>query len=970
MRKTMTIFIVLIILISTLPLFAGTTGKLAGKVSDQNGKPVAYVAVKIKGTDKGALTDEKGRYFLINIPPGTYTIECNPMGYHPRFVEGVVIRVDVTTTQKIEIVSKSVELDIDVTVKADVALIVASDTSSSSTMTSDDIEDMTAENIDDIVAMSAGATNVDGEVHFRGGRANEVVYSIDGMSVSDPVDGGVALSVDMDAVKDMKVMTGGFTAEYGNAQSGVVSIVTKSGSENYEGKIEFSSDHLIDDGYNRDEMKFAIGGPVLGHFFGDLRQNFTFFLNGGGLWSDGRYKDSYDACPNDDLIYIPETTQFSAYDVYSDREQIGNFDIGKRNYNTYNMNLKTKYIFNPKQNLTIGFRADSRENNPYSHSWKYAMEHYAFTKADMRQYVFTYDQMFGSKSNLKIKGSYYQKDSESGPKGIGRDSYFASYDSLYNPENIEYENGVWALDSDENGVLDSYGTFDNYDPATFWTYSIQGQVENSGIPGFVAPGTIYGANVDDETSILNLKADLDYQYNEIHGFKTGVEVIKHHIVKDQWSSPWDVDPGRYQRYLLDYCTIVDTFENGAGYYSADSYYGATLAASGFREGYEANPYQSAFYLQDRMEWEDLALNAGMRMDLWYLGESYKIRQLDGTYSDKEFDKDDRLQMMFSPRLGISHSISEKDMLRFAYNYQNQLPEFQYVFTTVDTIDALTQSGITVGEPNLEPRITITYEVGLNHVFTDEYVFDITAYYKNIYNYVSTKKVESETDDAVFWYKYISENYGSAKGIDLNLTRNLANFVRGGISYSLAWANGNSSGVNSTQDENTNLREFALNWDSRHNLSFNTAFVIKNDEEFLIPFTDFILPFDDFTASFSYNIASGSPYTPTTESGNALDVNSGRKDFTSNADLKITKKFTFKDRYSLRAYLNISNLFDRENVLSVYSATGDPFDSGADLSAQGTDYVPVETVYMYDQYTHNPGNVSDGRRFSAGVSFNW
>ncbi|MEA1973917.1 MAG: TonB-dependent receptor, partial [Candidatus Cloacimonadota bacterium] len=941
----------------------------AGKVKDQDGNPVPYIAVRIKGTDMGALTDEKGRYFLINIPPGTYTIACTPMGYHEKFIEGVIVRVDATTTQKIDLVSSALELLIDVTVKADVDLIVASETGSSKTMTSDDIEDMTAESIDDIVAMSAGVSNVNGEPHFRGGRANEVVYSIDGMSVSDPVDGGVALSVDMDAVKDMKVMTGGFTAEYGNAQSAVVNIVTKSGSENYEGKLEFATDHLFDDGYNKDEMKFAIGGPVFGHLFGDLRKNFTFFLNGGGLWSDGRYGKYYESDPNDDLL-IPSATDFTPYDNYSDRDEIAGFDI-TRNYNTLNMNLKMKYKFDPTKNITIGIRGDERVNEPYYHRWKYAMEHYAQTEANMRQYMFTYDQLFNSKTNLKIKASYYQKNSISNPKGVDRDDYFVLDTLLYDPYNVDYANGVWALDANEDGVFDNYGLFENYSPADFWTYSIQGQVDNSSVFGYVAPGTIYAGNVDDETSILDIKGDFEYQYNMVHGFKTGVEIIKHHIVKDQWSSPWVVDTGRYQRYLADYGTVVDTLENGTEYYSAQTYYDATIAASGSKEGYEANPYQGAFYIQDQMEWEDLNVNLGIRSDVWYLGSNYNITQLDGSYKQKEFAKEDRFQIMISPRLGISHSISERDQLRFAYNYQNQLPEFKYVFTTADTIDAITQSGITVGEPNLEPKITITYEVGLNHIFTDEITFDVTAYYKNTYNYVSSMKIDSATDDAVSWYKYISENYGSAKGIDLNLSRSLANFVRGGLSYSLAWANGNSSGVNSVQDENTNLREFALDWDIRHNVSFSSAFVIKNNEEFLVPFTDFILPFDDFTTSFSYSLSSGEAYTPQTEaSGSPLDTNSARMDYTSDASLKITKKFTFKDRYSLRAYLNISNLFDTENVLFVYGRTGEPYETGVDLSEQGTDYVPQETAYMYDQYIRDPANISAGRRINAGISFNW
>jgi outer membrane cobalamin receptor len=85
-----------------------------------------------------------------------------------------------------------------------------------------DIEDISVTQIEDVIAMQAGVTLTNGEIHVRGGRSNEMAYTVDGMSVSDPVDGGAALTIDTDAIADMDVMTGGLTAEYGNAQSGML----------------------------------------------------------------------------------------------------------------------------------------------------------------------------------------------------------------------------------------------------------------------------------------------------------------------------------------------------------------------------------------------------------------------------------------------------------------------------------------------------------------------------------------------------------------------------------------------------------------------------------------------------------------------------------------------------------------------------------------------------------------------------
>ena len=191
------------------------------------------------------------------------------------------------------------------------------------------------------------------------------------------------------------------------------------------------------------------------------------------------------------------------------------------------------------------------------------------------------------------------------------------------------------------------------------------------------------------------------------------------------------------------------------YYPQD-YYAAAKAAAGKRDGYKAEPWQMAYYLQDKMEWEGMIVNAGLRFDFWYLGKDYSVARDDGSYDSRAFDESDRLQVMISPRLGVSHPITDKDVLRFAYNYQNQLPQMQYIFTSKTPEDANdSDTIIQVGNPSLEPQITITYEVGLSHQLSEDYVLDLTAYYKNLYNYVNTRKERSEIEQTVYWYRYYS-----------------------------------------------------------------------------------------------------------------------------------------------------------------------------------------------------------------------
>jgi len=1018
--------IILLLTISflfTFVLFASTTGKLAGKVRDQDGNPIPFANVVLIGIEIGAQTNDKGQFMIINIPPGEYDIQISRGGYQPARIEGLRINLDETTIQNVTLSKAAIELEKVSVTAARNELVSKSNTSSGITMSEEAIENISVDNIEGIVAIQAGASVVDGELHVRGGRPNEVVFSVDGMSVSDPVDGGAALTIDTDAIKDMKVMTGGFPAEFGNAQSGIVNIITKDGGREYSGKIETSSDHLIEnaDNSNSDVVKFSLGGPVLGILAPKLRDKFTFFFNGAANWHDSRYKDYYDDSPNEDIsTIISSWSDFESYDPYKNRDNIfGIFDTGDRNYNSYNANLKMKYIFNPKTNITFALRGDDYLRLPFSHTWKYALEHFAETEGTQRQYITTFAHVFNPQMNIKVKASLYEKTIEQGPRGITRDMYFVkdstSFELLASNTPGASTGIIYLAESNGDGVIGEYQDFN-------WAYETNdGNMET--IP-FVRPGTIWGSYFDDNNQELALKTDFEYQINQIHGFKTGFEFKKHHIEKDRVLNPWNVNVTRYNNYLKNIDPEVsysagDTIIVGQSvivltedkdFYDLDDIYDATIAASGIVDGYKADPLQGAFYLQDKMEWEGMIVNAGLRFDIWYLGGDYDIvtANYTGSYlqsinpdsklnqdyyipdadpvtdpenyakyqSAKKYyktikDKFETPEIMVSPRLGISHPISEKAVLHFAYNYQRQLPQMQYVFTTGRPQDVIENPGaaIIIGNPELEAQSTITYEAGLQYQLGEDYVLDITTYYKNIYNYVSTKEVIDSLDATLKWDEYISEDYGSARGVDVNLQKLLSNFITGSASYSMTWANGNHSETNAANEES--LREFPLNWDIRNSFNLSLTFQIAKGEEFYIPFTDVVLPIDDFTTNFSYDISSGKPYTVADEEGNlSKESNTKRQPHTETANLTIRKNFTFSGRKRLSVYLTIDNLFNRRNVYSVYPITGSPYYSGQDLDTNNDGYVAPETTAIYNMYDKNPANYSSGRGYNFGISYRW
>ncbi len=1043
MRKA--IISLLVMLGLSMSLFAGTTGTLMGRVKDQDGKPVPYASVFLMqgdaNTDHGMNTNDKGAYTLINLPPGEYDVVCQMVGFRPQKITGVQIRVDEVSTVNFQIERTSVKIEgIDVR-ESKKELVSADKAGSGLTITAESIEGLPVDDIDGIVAMQAGAVQTGGELHIRGGRSNEQTWSVDGMAVSDPVDGGRALTIDLDAVADMKVMTGGLTAEYGNAQSGAVNIVTHSGSPtDYDGKVEYSRNPDI----NNDIFKAMIGGPI-------IKNKWTWFANGGYDIYDGRYRNYYNDDPNDAFIYTYSETaedgsvntrsrnilkhagEYPKYDPYEDR------DFFDRNYESYNYNIKTMFKFSPTSNFTLAYRGDHSEYRPWSFAWRYAMEHYVEVKQSQQQALATFDQTFASArpANLKLKLGYYRKTYEKGPAGISESDYFRTggdyapqyaYDDLGTL--ITYNLfGFVPIDNDKDNVVDEYWDEDQqawvrmYDSSE-WVYTVQGATDEITVPTFQAPGSMYSEIFNDKTENLQFRTDFEYQYNDIHGFKTGLEIQQHWLEKDRVYEPWAIQSGSFTTYLNDLydqhletasldTTIVHTDidgnitewvevyvnsdidsirytpdgdSTGVRFYSPAAYLEAAEASAGVRDGYQAEPMQVALYLQDQMRWEGMHVNLGLRYDMWYLGKDYKVRKADGSYETREFDSSDRMQHMVSPRLGVTFPISERDVFHFVYNYQYQLPQFQYIFTSKDPSDAA-ESGetITIGNPRLEPQVTITYEAGVQHQFSEDYVVEIQAYYKNMYNYVNTELYSNPDNQAVKYYRYVSVDYGTSRGIDISLQKTLSEFVSGSVSYGLGWATGNHS-EEVTQDENKSLREFPLDWDIRHSFSINTQFRLAKDEEsYITPLNIILFPgwvlldklvplsaFGDFNYTLVFNTSSPAPYTMYESTDNSsvdtsdLDPNNGRTEWNHSFDVRLAKKIDLNDNgLGFKLYLDIDNIFDHRNVVSVYNVTGEPDNDGLNGD---TDF--SEQDWMNDISDDNPSNYGTGREIQFGISFNF
>ena len=221
--------------------FADTKGKISGKILDSKKEPVVGANILITGTTLGAATDTEGFYVILNIPPGTYQLRVSSIGFATQLIKGVLVSSGQTTTINASLAEQTVEME-ETVVQARRPIVDVRQTSSVAILSKDNIQQLPVQELNDIVNLQAGV--VDG--HFRGGRLGEVQYQVDGVSVNNPYDNSSSLKLDRSVLEEVQVISGTFDSEYGQAMSGVVNAVLRSGSEKvFDWSAEaYSGDYL------------------------------------------------------------------------------------------------------------------------------------------------------------------------------------------------------------------------------------------------------------------------------------------------------------------------------------------------------------------------------------------------------------------------------------------------------------------------------------------------------------------------------------------------------------------------------------------------------------------------------------------------------------------------------------------------------------------------------------------------------
>ncbi len=805
-------------------LYAGTTGKIAGMVIDaETGEPLTAVNVTVEGTHLGGISNLEGLYHIVNVPPGTYSVKASMMGYQALIVDGVVVNADFTTTVDFELNPTVLEVVPEIVVTAERPMIRKDMTSSISVIEHDEIAMLPIESPFDIVSFQAGAAVDRRGIHVRGGRETEISYAINGASILDPIFSRASASYDESAIQEMVILSGGFTPEYGNAQSGIVNVITKEGGLSFKGELEkqfylpletlwqpADDAKKYDTGYNT--TKLTLSGPS------PWTEKLRYFISGEtSRWDD--WDPHVHVLPNQgrDLNQVIwKITSFPGYNMKFFCEGLF-YDTRFRVWDAQRQKIPETFLQYDRETL-VGLIGMSHMVTPSTY----------------------YDlsvSRFATSYHVAQPGKWYDM----------------SKSQEWNTTPAEEGGGGLNLQPE-------------YDEDNF---------------------IIAGDNPlfhDSESKVYSLRASLTSQIDEHHQIKTGGELALYETSHQEVYAP---------------------------------------AGNIYRNDYKVHPRYLVTYVQDKIEYSGLIVNTGIRLDVFDPNFRYPSDPVypwdpsiqvpgpecggpDNTEPPLWKLKDASSKFQISPRLGISHPISEKTVLHFTYGHYFQVPAFRYLYT--NTKYDMGGHWPLIGNPDLKPERTVSYEVGVEHLIDQGLMIDLTGFYKDIYDLISTVVINDSRDpntppDATEYTTYRNTDWGNVRGFEVTLQKKFRDDWMGRLVYTFMVAKGRSSDVlegyrDRFEGNVPPSKEYYLDWDRRHSIVLDIGYGKR----------------DNWAINVLVKYASGSPYTPVENTRSAQpEQNTARFPSTSIANLKISKDLRLFN-LNEQVFFQIQNLFNKRNLV--------------------------------------------------------
>ncbi len=959
---------------NTAPVMAQATDQNAplapctikGRIfDDESGETMPYTNVFVSGSNIGTMAFTDGFYIMKGLRPGTYTVKASYISY------GVAEKT--VTLAPGEVVNLDFHLEVQAImaepfeVAAERALIEVDRTGSAHYITSESMEAMALDQVVDMIAMQPGVTMQDNEIHIRGGRADDTMFVVDGMNVNDPLaGGGYGYQIDPSIINEIEVLTGGFNAEYGQAVSGVVNVSTKEGTDRVEGSFSMKRDYAFKPVPKNDARDFS-------DFYTNTESHNIDIVRGSlsgpdpisaglkalGLGLPGTQFMIASASADLRDGYLPIYSRQNSVEspIYTD-------DFwSPRQSNNWNGMLKWTWNVTPRHKLNIM----SSRNVAISQGFKIPGEGY------QRPFMDNLDNALTFTNENILTQIYYRQV-------LGENSWY----ELTAGRN-------WSrMHANVNGN-DDYTTYESI-------YGFDAEGEPAHAPRNNAEGQYSGTADrwhDHYVESYTINGTYSFMGSSRNKFKTGFELSLTEMQLIELSD-------NLQRQSED-GKLADT-----------------------QDVFAASPITGSAFFQDTIEYRGMVLNAGVRADAWAPGKEVQDVMSrpgdflfitdemanefgDDTFSAGGYDWKVRL----SPRLGLSFPVTQRDKFFFNYGHFSQWPRFAYVYpqlyaTTAADIQLL-------GNPNLDPKVTVEYETGVQHEFGGLWSLGVTFFNRDIFDYAKSVRMDKveigaeltpdpndEESETVSPVRYFNGDSARSLGIEMTVIKRTVRWLSGSASVELQRTTGTNSnadkafldaefGNNEEGDDTGALTRNPLVWDKPWTVSMNADFsVFDKDRPEIFGWR---LP-PNWSVNILARAEAGQRYTPyigVDIVGEAPDVHyepisspdrySALGPYKSTVNLRLNKFWKFGGNQKLTFYVEVRNLFNHKDYRRINPWTGDGYKIGDYNPAWSSNNIETNGVgdVVFDGNTYsekyakgvvNPSYVENPRVILWGVSYTW
>lgn len=926
----------LLTLIGALP--ARGQGSIVGTVRDEHGEPLPGVNVVVVGTSYGAATDLEGRFRIDGLRPGEYSVRVSFVGFETVLFTGVRVRDGETTTIDVTM-REQVVVGEEVVVVGERPLVDVEQSSSAYLVSREQIEAAPLRSVQEVVGQQAGVLRDPTGLYIRGGRAYETGFYVDGVSARDPLAGtGFGLDLGTNAFQEVEIITGGLDARFGDVTSGVVSVQTREGGERLSGSFTHKRDNFgslnesWSSNFHEDLYELTLGGPL-------ATDRLRFFLAGQVQLSDGFTRHVSD----------PDSVRSSLvkWNV-----------LLPRAHNRWNGFLKLTYSPWPGLKLQAAYQRSLTVNQNTRMLQVTGNEavvapgfQYAFILQPEHANTFAHDNVLAyvKASHVINERSFYEIQLSRLFTRLRADANGRRWRPLAVTTELDPRSIVTypaTIFVDENGQP--------FDPNALFVLPGPGLFNNGGIATrfhdhFAEEWTLLGTYTlfsSDRNRRLN--AGLELKFNDYQW----IDVIR----------PWVGAP--------------------IGSEEAE----ATRRLGESADIWRVKPRRGALFTTTQVRYRGLILNAGLRLEGWSPGR-YVDRLVEDPRAPiletvRQAYKDDtvpfwglRTKFFLLPRLRVSFPIRENQVLFFNYGRSTRLPHPTFVYAGLDPFYQDRSFFADLGNPNLNPEVDISYELGLRYQLTSNDVLSVTAFWRDKFDFVTIENViiRDPTGRETVRAFRINGDFARVRGLEVNYLKRIGDWFLGQMAGSFSRATGLSSTNNDAlvqflaRGDIENTFETPLAWDRPLDLKASVTLTYDRSQPLLgLPGMNRLQLF------LATTLRSGQRYTPAEFKGYQTNPFTGEANWrpiyevVSDPaaryrrigtpwwwfDLALRRRIRLAGN-DLEFAVEITNLFNQKNSVIINPVTGKAY---PDVDPEKTNFTKLRGHRDFDV----PSNMRDPR----------